>query len=66
MVSHLFYYQLALLALIWLFVMWKRNKRLLSSDGSLCALHHLLTLHWVRVVRSGLTSGAGANTAACA
>jgi hypothetical protein len=27
-----------------------------SSDGSVCALYHLLTLYWVRVMCSGLTS----------
>jgi len=29
---------------------------LLASDGSVCSLYRLLTLHWVRVVWSGLTS----------
>src|SRR5215831_16748139 len=41
------------------------TNRLLSSDGSVCALCRLLTLHCVHIVCSGLTSVEEGNTAAC-
>src|SRR5262245_42042973 len=39
------------------------TQRLLASDGSVCTLDRLLTVPWVRVVRSDVTSVAWENTA---
>ena len=43
-----------------------RNTRLLASAGSVCTLYRLLTVPWVRVVRSDVTAVAWENTAVCA
>ena len=43
----------------------KLTQRLLASDGSVCTLYRLLTVSWVRVVRSDVTSVAWENTAVC-